>query len=149
MGLYLPRLLRHVPDPTAANAKVLEPEASPRRHILVVDDEQAVQDVMRRFLEIAGHEIVCAANGQEALRCLQNQAVDLVVLDWMIPKEEGPANFSLIRQARPGMPILLCTGVVHADQASDLLGEGGVGMLHKPFRMNELWYAVNNALQGG
>jgi two-component system, cell cycle sensor histidine kinase and response regulator CckA len=146
IGLYLPRLLRSVPDPTAANVKVLEPEVSPSRHILVVDDEQAVQDVIRRFLEIAGHHVVCAPNGQEALRYLQHQPVDLVVLDWMIPKEEGRANFDLIRQARPILPILLCTGLVQTDQAAELLREGAVGLLRKPFRMNELWHAVNNAL---
>jgi two-component system, cell cycle sensor histidine kinase and response regulator CckA len=146
IGLYLPRLLRHVPDPMAANVKVLEPEASPRRRILVVDDEQAVQDVIRRFLEIAGHQVVCAATGQEALVCLHTGTIDLVVLDWMIPKEEGRTNFNLIRQARPALPILLCTGLVQTDQAAELVREGAVGLLRKPFRMNELWYAVNNAL---
>ena len=117
-------------------------------NILLVDDRPENLLALEALLQPLGYYLIKASSGQEALRCLQNQAVDLVVLDWMIPKEEGPANFSLIRQARPGMPILLCTGVVHADQASDLLGEGGVGMLHKPFRMNELWYAVNNALPG-
>ncbi|MBI3821112.1 MAG: response regulator [Planctomycetes bacterium] len=146
IGLYLPRLLRHVPDPTAANVRVLEPEPSPQRRILVVDDEQAVQDVIRRFLEIAGHRVVCAASGQEALLLLQEGGIDLVVLDWMIPKEEGSTNFRLLREARPTLPILLCTGVVQTDQASELQREGAVGMLRKPFRMNELWYAVNNAL---
>src|ERR1043166_3127729 len=115
IGLYLPRLVRHAPDPTASNVKVLEPEAAPRRRILVIDDESAVQDVIRRFLEIAGHEVVCAANGEESLRCLREQQVDLIVLDWIIPKEEGRANFNHIRAARPNTPILLCTGVVHAD----------------------------------
>ncbi len=147
VGLYLPRLLRNVPDPTAANVKVLEPDALPRRHILVVDDEVAVQDVIRRFLEIAGHQVVCAASGTVALRFLQDEAIDLIVLDWMIPKEEGRTNFSLIRQARPTLPILLCTGLVQTDQAAELLQEKAVGLLRKPFRMNELWYAVSNALQ--
>lgn len=147
IGLYLPRLLRHQPDPTADNATVLEPEASPRRHILVIDDELAVQDVIRRFLEIAGHEVICAASGEEALRHLKGEPIDLVVLDWMIPKEEGRSNFNLIRQAQPALPILLCTGLVQTDQASELLREPAVGLLRKPFRMNELWYAVNNALQ--
>ena len=148
IGLYFPRLRRSVPDPTASNVSVLEPEASPQRHILVVDDEEAVRDVIRRFLEIAGHDVVCAANGQAALRCLQEHPVDLVVLDWLIPNEEGRTNFNLIRQARPRMPILLCTGVVHADQASEMLSERAVDLLRKPFRMNQLWHAVNNSLQG-
>lgn len=148
IGLYLPRLRRSVPDPTASNVTVLEPEASPQRHILVVDDEEAVRDVICRFLEIAGHHVVCAANGQAALGCLQEHPIDLVVLDWLIPNEEGRTNFNLIRQAHPGMPILLCTGLVHVDQASEMLSEGAVNLLRKPFRMNQLWHAVNNSLQG-
>jgi PAS domain S-box-containing protein len=147
IGLYLPRLLRSVPDPMADNVTELEPEVAPQRRILVVDDEIAVQDVIRRFLEIAGHLVFCAPTGKDALRLLENEAMDLVVLDWVIPKEEGSATFSMLRQARPELPILICTGLVQTDQAAALLREGAVGLLRKPFRMNELWYAVNNALQ--
>ena len=147
IGLYLPRLVQHVPDPAAANVTVLEPEASLQKTILVVDDEEAVQDVIRRFLQIAGHRVVCAASGHQALECLSQQPVDLVVLDWMIPREDGRANFQAIRRACPEAPILVCTGLVHTDQASELLSEGAVDLLRKPFRMNELWYAVNNAVQ--
>ncbi|MBI2805051.1 MAG: response regulator [Planctomycetes bacterium] len=149
VGLFLPRLLQDAPDPTAANVTILEPEASPRRHILVVDDEQAVQDVIRRFLEIAGHQVLCAKNVQTALELIDDQQIDLIVLDWMIPKEEGLANFHLLREVRPATPILLCTGLLQTDQAAELISEGGVALLRKPFRMNELWYAVNNALHPG
>jgi CheY-like chemotaxis protein len=149
ISLYLPRLLASVPDPTASNVTVLEPEASPQRHILVVDDEEAVQDVIRRFLEIAGHRVVVASSGKQALECLAADSFDLIVLDWMIPKEEGRGNFERIRQARPGMPILLCTGLVETTQAAELLKESAVDLLRKPFRMNELWYAVNKSLQHG
>ena len=146
MALYLPRLVQHVSSPDAANVTVLEPEASLHKSILVVDDEEAVQDVIRRFLEIAGHHVICAASGQQAVAYLREHPVDLVVLDWMIPKEEGRGNFYLIRQARPKLPILLCTGLVQTDQAAELLREEAVDLLRKPFRMNELWYAVNNSL---
>ena len=146
MGLYLPRLLQSAARPAAADVMVLEPDASPQRHILVIDDEEAVQDVIRRFLQIAGHRVQCAVNGQQGLAYLKEHAVDLVVLDWMIPKEDGRHNFHLIRQMRPGLPILLCTGLVQTDQATELLREEQVSPLRKPFRMNELWYAVNNAL---
>src|SRR5207249_4797597 len=70
--------------------QVLEPESGPRRTILVVDDEGAVLDVIRRFLEIAGHQVICAATGAEALAELAaGRVVDLVILDLMIPREEG------------------------------------------------------------
>jgi CheY-like chemotaxis protein len=146
IGLYLPRLLHKGPDPTADNVTVLEPEVSVPKRILVVDDEEAVLDVVRRFLEIAGHEVVCAATGRQALTHLQESSIDMIILDWMIPREEGRANFQLIRQMHPRLPILLCTGLVQADQAMALAQEGGAMLLRKPFRMNELWYVVNNVL---
>jgi DNA-binding response OmpR family regulator len=102
--------------------------------------------VIRRFLDIAGHHVICATSCRQALEHLNQQPIDLVVLDWMIPKEDGRDNFHKIRQARPGLPILLCTGMVQTDQAAELLSEGAVDLLRKPFRMNELWYAVNKSL---
>jgi PAS domain S-box-containing protein len=146
VGLFLQRFVQAAPAQAPTGGTVLEPEASPRRSILVVDDETAVQDVIKRFLEIAGHQVVSASSGSEALRVLGEQAVDLVLLDWMIPKEDGRTNFRTIRDARPQLPILLCTGLVQTEQAADLLREPGVALMRKPFRMNELWYAVNNAL---
>lgn len=147
IGLYLPRLTLSAPGPAAAHVTVLEPEATAQRRILVIDDELAVQDVICRFLEVAGHQVIRAASVREALPRLQ-EPIDLIVLDWRIPKEDGRENFRTIRAARPGLPILLCTGMVQTDQAADLLSEGAVDLLRKPFRMNELWYAVNKSLPG-
>ena len=45
------------------------------------------------------------------------------------------------------MPILLCTGLPEADPAPELLRHAGVGLIRKPFRMNELWYAVKQAMR--
>src|SRR6516162_11187155 len=85
VGLYLPRLV----DPGAKKetgrfkaGEVLEPESMPGRSILVADDEGAVQDVVRRFLELAGHEVTCVSSGREALEVVtEGRKVDLVILD--------------------------------------------------------------------
>jgi two-component system cell cycle sensor histidine kinase/response regulator CckA len=147
VSLYLPRLVTPDAGLTAFEpGQILEPESQPGHHILVIDDEEAVLDVVRRFLEIAGHRVTCASSGAQALKVLEeNEPADLVILDLMIPREDGTATFRSLRQRRPGLPVLLCTGLVQAEPAS-LLGEGAVGLLRKPFRMNELWYAVNQAL---
>jgi DNA-binding NtrC family response regulator len=73
----------------------------------------------------------------------------MVILDLMIPHEEGTATFEQLRRLRPGLPVLVCTGLLQADPAPLLLQQPGVGLLRKPFRMNELWYAVNQALAAG
>jgi PAS domain S-box-containing protein len=150
VGLYLPRLPGLGGGERAADfeaGQVLEPESMPPRTILVIDDEEAVLDVIRRFLEIAGHTVHAATSGAEALDLLAGgPAVDLVILDLMIPHEDGTTTFQRLRQRRPGVPVLVCTGLLQADPAPRMLQEPAVALLRKPFRMNELWYTVNQAL---
>jgi PAS domain S-box-containing protein len=150
VGLYLPRLAaagRREPVPAFEPGQVFEPEAVPGRNILVVDDEEAVQDVIRRFLEIAGHHVTCIARGQEAIdRLNRGEVFDLVILDLMMPREDGVATFQWLRQRCPRLPVLLCTGLPQGDTAPQLLADGAAGLIRKPFRMNELWYAVKQAL---
>jgi two-component system cell cycle sensor histidine kinase/response regulator CckA len=152
VGLYLQRLIQGTPADRRADfesGQVLEPETTPGRNILVIDDEEAVLDVVRRFLEIAGHHVTCAASGHTALELLNNSVeVDLVILDLMMPREDTVTTFQRLRQRRPTMPVLLCTGMPTGQPAPQLLAAGAMGILRKPFRMNELWYAVNQALSG-
>src|SRR5207253_8828538 len=72
IGLYLPRLSPPSPESVESSqfesGQVLEPESVQGREILVVDDEEAVLDVVRRFLEIAGHRVTCVTSGRDAVR---------------------------------------------------------------------------------
>jgi signal transduction histidine kinase len=147
--LFLPRLVGQAgPADRPEGVSVLEPENAPARHILVVDDEEAVTDVIRRFLAIAGHEVTCVPNGAKALNFLRSRPrVDLVILDLMIPHEDGVENYRCLRRTHPELPVLLCTGLVHGNEVSVLQEQGEVALLRKPFRMSELWYAVNRCLQ--
>jgi PAS domain S-box-containing protein len=150
VALYLPRLTEAPATRQGAVSytdEMLEPESGPGKSILVIDDEEAVLDVVRRFLQIAGHQVRCATSGQEGIDELaRGEDVDLVVLDLMMPREDAAANFRRLRQRRPEVPILLCTGLPLAEPVPSLLREGAVGLIRKPFRMNELWYAVRQAL---
>jgi PAS domain S-box-containing protein len=151
VGLYLPRLLEGAGLDHRENlyqdSEIVEPESMPSRAILVVDDEEAVLDVVRRFLQIAGHEVRCVASGQEALDLLsQGATADLIILDVMMPRENAATTFHRLRQRRAGVPILLCTGLPQAEPAPELLRQNAVSLIRKPFRMNELWYAVKRLL---
>jgi PAS domain S-box-containing protein len=150
VAIYLPRLR----DPARGDeperfqpGQVVEPEGTPGRVILVVDDEAAVRDVVRRFLEIAGHRVLCAGSGNEAVNCLaESGPVDLVILDLMMPRENGPSILRTLRSRQAHLPALVCTGLLAADPAPELAADSLVRLLRKPFRMNELWYAVNELL---
>jgi PAS domain S-box-containing protein len=146
--LFLPPLTEVSGSPAMLDSvAVLEPENAPSRHILVVDDEEAVTDVIRRFLAIAGHQVTCVTSGEAALDFLQDRPpIDLVILDLMIPREDGAANYRKLRERCPELPILLCTGLVPGTEVDVLREEETVALLRKPFRMNELWHAVNSCL---
>ena len=149
--LYLPRQRTAAakPKPAAHPSEAVEPERGAGRRILVIDDEVPVLDVVRRFLQIAGHKVICVKSGQEGINQLAAaQDVDLVILDLMMPREDPRTTFDRLRQRRPGVPILLCTGLPEADPAPELLLRPSVGLIRKPFRMNDLWFAVNQALSG-
>jgi CheY-like chemotaxis protein len=153
VALFLPRLVETEDagheELLYQDAEVLEPESAPSRSILVVDDEEAVLDVVRRFLEIAGHEVRCVSSGQDALDLLgTGVAPDLVILDVMMPREDASLTIQRLRQRRPHVPVLLCTGLPQSDPAPELLRQPGVSLIRKPFRMNELWYAVKQLLLG-
>jgi PAS domain S-box-containing protein len=127
--------------------EVLEPEQAPGRSILVIDDEEAVLDVVRRFLEIEGHRVECVTTGQEAVDGFADgRTFDLVVLDLMMPREDPALTFQRIRQRCPGVPVLLCTGLADAEPAPRLLAQPRTSLIRKPFRMNALWYAVKRAI---
>ncbi len=152
-GIYLPRLTGTETEEAAPRAfepgQVVEPESTPGRRILVVDDEEAVGDVVRRFLAIAGHAVHCVTSGQAAIDYLvRGGSADLVILDLMMPREDGAATFRRLRQYDAKLPVLVCTGLPEGDLPPPSLAEGAAGVLRKPFRMNELWYAVRQALEG-
>jgi PAS domain S-box-containing protein len=153
VGMYLPRLTE-APHSSQFfpidDGHDLEPETTPGCSILVIDDEEAVLDVISRFLQLAGHTTHAVMSGQEAWRLLEQEqppAVDLVILDLMIPREDSLNTFRRFRQRYPTLPVLLCTGLVREGAAAELLTAGASGLLRKPFRMTELWYAVKQALQ--
>lgn len=144
VGIYLRRLeLAEAPEPPRRDAPVQDADIGAGMRVLVIDDEEAVLGVIRRFLEIAGHQVYAASSGARGLEQLAGGlAVDLVILDLMIPREDGGRTLATLRQHYPDLPVLLCTGLLQTDDASDLLGQGAAGLLRKPFRMNELWQAV-------
>jgi CheY-like chemotaxis protein len=149
--LYLPRLVDvPVPHPGLYPDAEVEPESVAGREIVVLDDEEAVLDVVRRFLEIAGHRVTGLTSGQELLDLLERGAApDLVILDLMMPREDTQAIFARLRQRLPAVPVLLCTGLPQGDPTPELLRLPGVALIRKPFRMNEMWHAVRQALQSG
>ena len=85
--------------------------------ILVVEDEVDTRMVLGKFLSVAGHEVIPAANGWEALLVLDTTNVDLILLDVMMPGMDGVTFLQILRQAKKHhqTPVILITALDIAD----------------------------------
>ena len=107
--------------------------------ILVVDDERAVRESLRRALELEGYRVELASDGEEALRRLALQpAPDAVVLDILMPGVDGLEVCRRVRSEENGVPILMLTARAEIDSRVAGLDAGADDYLPKPFALAEL-----------
>lgn len=107
--------------------------------ILVVDDERAVRESLRRALELEGYEVELAADGEEALERLgSGAAVDAVVLDILMPGIDGLEVCSRLRTGGNSVPVLMLTARAEVDSRVAGLDAGADDYLPKPFALAEL-----------
>ena len=108
--------------------------------ILVVDDERAVRESLRRALELEGYEVELAADGQEALDLLDSEAADpdALVLDVLMPQVDGLEVCRRLRRAGIRLPVLMLTARVEVENRVEGLDAGADDYLTKPFALEEL-----------
>jgi two-component system response regulator MprA len=107
--------------------------------ILVVDDERAVRESLRRALELEGYEIDLAENGEEALRRIQSQPEpDAVILDVLMPGVDGLEVCRRLRGAGSRLPVLMLTARVEVESRVEGLDAGADDYVTKPFALDEL-----------
>ena len=106
--------------------------------MLVVDDDRAVRDSLRRSLEFNGYEVVLAADGTEALVAVGAQHPDVVVIDVMMPKLDGIETTRALRHAGNDVPVLVLTARDAVGDRVEGLDAGADDYLTKPFALEEL-----------
>jgi two-component system phosphate regulon response regulator OmpR len=115
-------------------------------HLLVVDDDARLRELLRRYLAESGFRVTTAANAGEARANLASFAFDLVVLDVMMPGESGlELTRDLRREAL--MPVLLLTAMAEPEDRVNGLEQGADDYLSKPFEPRELVLRIRNLLQ--
>jgi two-component system response regulator MprA len=116
--------------------------------ILVVDDERAVRDSLRRALELEGYEIELADNGRDALDRLDGGAEpDAVVLDVLMPGMDGLEVCRTLRRRGSRLPVLMLTARTQVEDRVEGLDAGADDYLTKPFALEELLARVRALLR--
>ena len=107
--------------------------------ILVVDDERAVRDSLRRALELEGYDVELAADGEEALERLSaNGEPDAVILDILMPKMDGLEVCRRLRREGHRLPVLMLTARDEVENRVSGLDAGADDYVTKPFALEEL-----------
>jgi len=106
--------------------------------VLVVEDDRPLQDALVSTLEMAGFNVLAAADGGEALKVLTDTAVDLIVSDIEMQPVDGRELLRRLQQRASAPPVLLMTAYGTIDQAVAAMRDGAVDYLVKPFEAEEL-----------
>ncbi len=117
--------------------------------VLVVEDDDAIANLIAYSLERSGHHVTVVSDGVEALRRLRQSAPDLVILDLLLPLRSG---WQVLREMRSGtgrlaaLPVLLVTALACERLARDLAHLGAQGLLGKPFAVTEICPAASELI---
>ena len=117
-----------------------------QRKILIVDDDKKTVDLIRLYLEREGYQVLTAYDGQEALEIARQRNPSLIVLDWMLPKIDGPAVCRILR-SESAVPIIMLTARTTEEEKLLGLDLGADDYVTKPFSPKELVARVRVVLR--
>ena len=106
--------------------------------ILVIEDEPGIVDFLERGLRAQGFDVISAIDGTSGAATAVNHDVDLVVLDLMLPGRSGLEVLATLRDAKPGLPVIVLTALGEVEHRVAGLDAGAVDYLTKPFSLTEL-----------
>ena len=106
------------------------------RPILVVDDDPALREMVSEVLQDAGYEVEVAADGEEALRLIEDVPPRLLILDIQMPRVDGPALARELRARLRDLPVIVMTARPHPEREADRCN--AVASLGKPFDTRDL-----------
>jgi two-component system cell cycle sensor histidine kinase/response regulator CckA len=117
--------------------------------ILVVDDEEMIKDLARDILARYGYAVLTAGGGEEAVEIYRQykKEIAVVVLDIVMPDVGGREVFRRIREIDPAAQVIISSGYNQERDATDLLKEGAVTFVQKPYRIASLVGTVGDVIE--
>ncbi|MEY0159978.1 response regulator, partial [Providencia manganoxydans] len=116
-------------------------------NLLLVDDDPGLLKLLGMRLTSEGFHIVTAESGQEALKLLLKEKIDLVISDLRMDEMDGMALFAEIQRQQPGMPVIILTAHGSIPDAVAATQQGVFSFLTKPVDRDALYKAIDEALE--
>lgn len=116
------------------------------KHILIVDDEQAILQSLKTLLESEGHEVMAVYNGEDAADLLRAQPFDLMITDIRMAPVDGMELLRLAHEIRPDMPSMVVSAYCSEETEKQARDRGSVAYIRKPFKVGEVLDAVQKVL---
>ncbi len=117
-----------------------------KQRILVIDDEPDIRETLDMFLSSLGYEVSTAESGHTAVEQVQREAFDLVITDIRMPGMSGVDVMAALRRINPGLPVIVVSGYISEESGLRCSEAGAVGIIGKPFRLDDLLHVVQVAL---
>jgi CheY-like chemotaxis protein len=117
-----------------------------RGHVLIVDDDEPVLEVLREIVAGLGYEVSVAKNGAQALAALSAFRPDAVVMDLNMPTMSGAEALDRMRQQWPAVPVIVTAATVDPAVVSDVMARGASDYLAKPVDFARLEQALAAAV---
>ena len=117
-----------------------------RGAILIVEDEENLQEALKLNLEMEGYEVSCVSDGLEALKKIEGESFDLVIMDVMLPEIDGITVTETLRLQHNDVPILIVSAKASGADRVMGLKKGADDYLVKPFNLEELFLRVEKLI---
>jgi DNA-binding NtrC family response regulator len=116
------------------------------KRVLVVDDEEAIRELLTDYLNKFGYEVVCAADGQEAMQKYMKGHFDIVLSDFVMSPMDGLELLGEIRKMDPDATFIMITGYPSIDSAMEAMKRGARDYITKPFNIDEIRLKMERVL---
>ena len=123
------------------------PQRHPDPHVLIVEDEQRMRELLLRSLTNWGFEASAARSAEEAMRTVEQSPPDIVLLDLNLPGMDGLQFFQALRQKQPAVQGIVLTGFASIEAAKQAVHMDMVEFLTKPCHLGEVEQALDRAMR--
>jgi len=113
--------------------------------VLIVDDEKDFLDIMAERMEARGMDVSTACSAEDALKMVQTESYDAVIIDFLMPEMDGFSALKMFKASRPDLSVILLTANVTEEQRNAAIKLGALEVLEKPADLNLLTQIIEAA----